>query len=201
MVDIWLFTFTNATLVVTIKYCRIIFTWYLPNEASICIWMWTLKIREGLRSISFHFEFISFFEFYFSQEKEKIKLIEWNEKDRNVDLGTTTTMVLIFFNFDRCTWWLSTRWMSQFHFKISKKRVIKNFLESFFCVLETSKNILSKYGGFTYFFPSEYADFGTFGQKKQNPLNLLHWILFYHYITKLLPKENISHNPSFYLVS
>jgi hypothetical protein len=38
-------------------------------------------------------------------------------------------------------------------------------------------------------------------RKKQNPLNLLHWILFYHYITKLLPKENISHNPSFYLVS
>jgi hypothetical protein len=33
---------------------------------------------------------------YFSKEREKMKLIEWNEKDRNVDLGPTTTMVLDF---------------------------------------------------------------------------------------------------------
>lgn len=33
---------------------------------------------------------------YFSKEREKMKLIEWNEKDRNVDLGPTTTMVLGF---------------------------------------------------------------------------------------------------------
>jgi hypothetical protein len=53
-------------------------------------------LREGLRSITFHFEIIPIFEFYFSKEREKIKLIEWNEKDRNVDLGPTTTMVLGF---------------------------------------------------------------------------------------------------------
>ncbi len=34
------------------------------------------KLREGLRSITFHFEIVPFFEFYFSQEREKIKLIE-----------------------------------------------------------------------------------------------------------------------------
>jgi hypothetical protein len=76
MVDIWLFTFTNATLVVTIKYCRIIVQGIFQMKHLFAYGCDHSKLREGLRSITFHFEIVPFFEFYFSQEREKIKLIE-----------------------------------------------------------------------------------------------------------------------------
>jgi hypothetical protein len=56
--------------------------------------------------------------------------------------------------------------MSQFHFKISKKGN-RNFLESFFCVLETSRTYCPNMVA-SYYFPSKYADFGTFEKNKKS---------------------------------